>query len=238
MKTRTAAALAALPLLAATSSAHAVGYYLLVERLQTLTGLSADGIVGYKGFSTTEAFSALPSEMSELLGNVPFAAMADFDGNGIPEVVTDDAVGGDVCIFPDFSNASEIVHFLGNNNVNTGGPITITPPTITIAGKHLPNIPMNFTFDYTPGGTPTPESPTFDLDGDGIPDTVTFNTTTGDIDLVNGATQQVTSFEPASSEPLVSLTIVTWSPAIAAAPEPTSLSLLALALPLLLKRRR
>jgi hypothetical protein len=208
------------------SKASATGYYLAAANFPP----RGSSVVGYEGFSQTP-ITFFSSPVADLVINFPYAALEDFDGNGIPEVVVTNSTSSSLYIYPDFG-AKPVVSFYYGSLGDTGGPISISGSTITV---HSVNGPL-YQFTYDPPGDPEAPSPIFDLDGDGIADTATIGST----NLVfthNGATGLDTLFQgtfPAHPDSLVNLT---WSPSITASPEPSSLCALALGIPLLLKRR-
>ena len=223
MNTRIVIPLSILALFTATSAANATGYFVVAEA-------QADGskVIGWQGSSTTPIVFQTTD-----FTNFPSAALYDFNGNGIPDVVVTSNFGPTgIEIFPDFGAGTPIfMPFDSAHQGIRGGAISITPPTITVADSAQPSTLLTFT--YSPGGTPSLPSPVFDLNGDGIADSVA--TGSNNVYVTDGATNQTTTITAFSEQPDY-IQIITWSPV--QAPEPASLSLLALACPLLLKRRR
>ena len=226
MSNRTVVALSLLSLLTTASAAHATGYYLVVYSLQSGGG----GANGFEGFSPN-IVNGYTSDPLHLIGDTPSAALADFNGDGIPEVVTSSSKFPG-CTVWNFNTGADLADFGPGNPSLTGGPLALTPPTITEGGSG------GGTFTYAPGGTPTPANPFLDLNGDGIADSISYNSATLSLTLTNGATNQTTTVFAGIPSAPSSVSIVTWTPAPSAAPEPASLTLLGLAAPLLLKRRR
>ncbi len=225
MNNRTLVSLTLLSLLSTASAAHATGYYVVVYNRSPGPG----AVLAYQGFSTTllNSFSSGPG----IVTDIPYGNLADFNGDAIPEIVTADNKSPSVDVWNAITGA-HLTSFSMGSPADFGGPITITSPTINVSGS------TSKVFTYSPGGTPTPANSILDLNGDGIADSISYDAGTHQISLTNGATNAVTSFVPTFAAAPINVSIFTWTPDPALASEPASLSLLTLALPLLLKRRR